>query len=840
MQTRPETPPIKATDDGPTLETPSAEQYEALRQTAQKLFRSAQIQAILREIAEAAVLSPSTDELYALVYRTIARVLPTRFFHINLVDESANEVVVAFRAAEVDFVPDRRPIGKGLTEYVMRQGHAMYLPPEELVRLREQGEYDIGTASSAEMRHYLGAPLIGANGKSFGVITLFVTGEAEFFLQDDVEVLSIIASQVSMAISRKRAEEQLRLAASVFTHAREGIMITDADGKIIDVNETFSQITGYAKREVLGQNPRLLKSGRQDPAFYHMLWRNLIDQGHWTGEIWNRKKNGECYPQMLTISTVRDGKGDIGHFVAVFSDITALKDNEKRLEHLAHYDALTSLPNRVLLADRMKQAMMQTLRRRQLLAVVYLDLDGFKSVNDRYGHDVGDQLLVNLSARLKLALREGDTLARLGGDEFVAMLLDLPDTSTCLPMLERLLAVTRQSIEVGELDLEVSASLGVTFYPQDDDIDADQLLRQADQAMYQAKLAGKGRFHLFDAEQDRNVRGHHESIDRIRRALEEREFVLYYQPKVNTRTGALIGVEALIRWQHPERGLLAPAVFLPVIEDHPLSIEIGEWVIDSALSQIRHWREAGLHIPISVNVGARQLLQKDFTASLRRILARYPETQPGDLNIEVLETSALEDLAQVSRIIDECRNIGVRFSLDDFGTGYSSLTYLKRLSVDQLKVDQSFVRGMLDDPDDLAILGGVLSLAEAFSRDVIAEGVETVAHGAMLLQLGCELAQGYGIARPMPAENIPGWIQVWRPDPAWSNLPPIRRDDLPLLFASIEHRAWIAAIDAMFRGERETLPLIHHHCRFSTWLETEGRKLHGDHPAFQLVTLLHQ
>ena len=639
---------------------------------------------------------------------------------------------------------------------------------------------------------------------------------------------------------RKRAEEELRLAASVFTHAREGILITSADGTIIDVNDSFSRITLSAREEVLGKNPRMLASGRHDPAFYASMWKDLTDKGHWYGEVWDRRKNGEVYAAMLTISAVHDPRGAVLQFVALFSDITALKTHQRQLEHIAHFDALTTLPNRVLLADRLHQAMAQEPRRGQLLAVAYLDLDGFKTINDKHGHEIGDQLLIALAARMKMTLREGDTLARLGGDEFVAVLLDLPDVAACVPMLSRLLVAAAAPTPVGDFVLKVSASLGVTFYPQSDEVDADQLLRQADQAMYQAKQTGKNRYHVFDAELDRSVRGHHESLVHIRRALAASEFVLHYQPKVNMRTGQVIGAEALIRWQHPERGLLPPAVFLPVIEDHPLAVDLGEWVIETALTQIERWKAEGLHLPVSVNVGARQLQQIDFTLRLRAMLAAHPGVAAGDLEMEVLETSALEDLDRVAQVIEACRELGIRFALDDFGTGYSSLTYLKRLAATQLKIDQSFVRDMLDDPDDLSILGGVLSLANAFRRQVIAEGVETVEHGTMLLQLGCELAQGYGIARPMPAADLPAWREAWRPEAAWSDLRPVDHADFALLFAGVEHRAWISAVEAFLRGERENLPLVHHHCRFDEWLETDGLVHHGKQAEFRAIDPLHR
>jgi len=640
---------------------------------------------------------------------------------------------------------------------------------------------------------------------------------------------------------RKQADERLQLAANVFAHAREAILITAADGRIIDVNDAFTRITGYSHDEVVGENPHFLNSGVHGKDYYASLWRDLVDKGYWYGEVWNRRKNGEIYAEMQTISAVRDAQGRVQQYVALFSDITAQKAHQQQLEHIAHFDALTSLPNRVLLADRMHQAMSQAMRRGLTLAVAFLDLDGFKSINDKHGHDTGDQLLLALASRMKQSLREGDTLARIGGDEFVAVLTDLNDPAASEPMLSRLLGAAAQPTQVGELSLQVSASLGVTFFPQAEDIDADTLLRQADQAMYQAKLGGKNRFHVFDAEQDRSVRGHHESLEHIRRALDENEFVLYYQPKVNMRTGQVIGAEALIRWQHPEQGLLPPSVFLPVIEDHPLAVDIGEWVISSALAQMQAWQDGGLCITVSVNVGARQLQQQEFVDRLRALLAAHPAIAPSRLELEVLETSALEDIAGVSQVIETCAAMGVRFALDDFGTGYSSLTYLKRLPASLLKIDQSFVRDMLDDPDDLAILEGVIGLASAFRREVIAEGVQTIEHGEMLLQLGCNLAQGYGIARPMPAHALPDWVRTWQPEPNWRDVPLVSRDDLPLLFASVEHRAWVKAMENFLRDEREAPPqLDHEQCHFCSWMRGQGLGSHGTHPSFDTIDSLHR
>ncbi len=583
-----------------------------------------------------------------------------------------------------------------------------------------------------------------------------------------------VAGLVKDITQQKAAEAKLQLAASVFDQAREGITITNVQGTIINVNAAFTRITGYSRQEAIGQNPRILSSGRQDKAFYEAMWNALIVQGHWSGEVWNRRKNGEVYAELLTISALKDLQGNTQQYVALFSDITAIKEYQSQLEHIAHFDALTNLPNRLLLADRVQQAIAHAQRRGEQVAVAYLDLDGFKNINDNHGHDVGDQLLIHVATAMKDTLREGDTLARLGGDEFVAILIDIDGIESCLPMLTRLLAAAATPVQLGEVLLQGSASIGVTFYPQADEVGADQLLRQADQAMYQAKLAGKNRYHVFDAVQDSSLRLHHESIKHIRLALTRSEFVLHYQPKVNMRSGQVIGAEALIRWQHPEKGLLAPAAFLPVIEEHPLAVEVGEWVIEAAVTQIERWNVMGLNLPVSVNIGARQLQQADFVQRLQATLDRHPDVNPASLELEVLETSALADMKQVSQVIEECHQMGVTFALDDFGTGYSSLTYLKRLQVALLKIDQSFVRDMLGDPDDLAILQGVIGLAAAFKREVIAEGVETVAHGTALLQLGCELAQGYGIARPMPALELPAWVDTWQPDPAWCVMPKSR------------------------------------------------------------------
>ena len=528
-------------------------------------------------------------------------------------------------------------------------------------------------------------------------------------------------------------------------------------------------------------------------------------------------------------------------YVAHFSDITALKEHELQLEHMTHYDSLTGLPNRVLLADRLRQAMSHAVRRGQKIAVAYIDIDGFKAVNVQFGHAAGDTLLVTLGVRFKAALRAGDTLARLGGDEFIAVMLDLDNSDAGEAILKNLLAAASGQLRIEGQEMKVSASIGVTFYPQDEEVDEDGLIRQADMVMYQAKIDGHNCYRKFDPSQDLTIRGRYEGREQIRRALAAHELVLYYQPKVNMRTGMVTGAEALIRWQDPERGLMAPASFLPIIEDHPLAIEVGEWVIETALAQMEAWQNQGLEIPVSVNVGAMQLQQVGFVERLCGLLAAHPHVKPADFELEVVETSALRDVLQASMVLNACHKLGISVAIDDFGTGYSSLTYLKRLPANVLKIDQSFVREMFDDPENLTILEGVLGLASAFRLNVIAEGVETTDQGLVLLQLGCELAQGYGIARPMPAEEIPRWVAQWQPDPRWAQVKPIGSANRQMLYAGVEHRAWVAAIEAFLQGKRNAPPALEgDECRFGAWLAKQGREDDDLIPELQSVYRLHQ
>lgn len=571
---------------------------------------------------------------------------------------------------------------------------------------------------------------------------------------------------ISDISERKRTEQQLSLAASVFEHASEGVMITNEKGIILDVNNAFYQLTGYTAAEVIGHTPKLLKSGHHSEEFFAAMWQSLKQNGQWSGEVWNRNKSGEIYAELLNIAAVKNSEGEATHYVSIFSDITQLKEHQHQLEKMAHFDALTQLPNRVLLSDRLHTALQHCQQYKQMMAVAYIDLDEFKPINDTYGHDVGDMLLVEAAKRMQETLGPEQVIARLGGDEFVVLLTQLKNVTHCQGILANLNRTLAMPFKIKHRHLSISASIGATIYP-DDNSDADTMIRHADQAMYTAKQTGRNRYHFFDPDVDRQTQDQHKAQDEIHEALINREFVLFYQPKINMQTGEVYGVEALIRWQHPTLNLLPPDSFLPQITNSDLATKLGSWVMNEAIRQLRVWRAAGLKLSTSINISAEHLQNPAFPEQLADLLAKYPEVPPEAIELEVLETTAFNDVTAACAIIDKCHKLGIKFALDDFGTGYSSLTYLRKIPADTVKIDRSFVMDMLEDDEDKTIVEGIIGLGKAFNRGVIAEGVESAEHGRCLMELGCHHAQGYGIAKPMPADLIPDWLAAFNLKQHW-------------------------------------------------------------------------
>ncbi|HEY9099653.1 MAG TPA: EAL domain-containing protein [Thiobacillus sp.] len=572
--------------------------------------------------------------------------------------------------------------------------------------------------------------------------------------QHELDLVSEFARIAGLAVERNQVETALRQAAAVFESTREGVVITDLQPRIVGVNAAYTTITGYTETEVLGGNPNLLQSGREDQSFYRTMWDSIMETGHWQGEIWSRRKNGELFPQLLTVSTVYDSEGLPSNYVGVMTDLSKLKATEARFEHLSHYDSLTNLPNRLLLQSRLQHALDTAERHKSGVAVLYIDLDRFKNINDSLGHPIGDELLEAMTQRMRERLSDEYTLGRLGGDEFLLILEDLERPDEAADVAMEVIHMLEQSFVLpSEHEVYVGASIGISLFPEDG-ATCTELIQHADVALYQAKEAGRNTFRFYTPGLTQAVDERLGMEANLRRALAQHEFVVHYQPQVDIRSGKIIGCEALVRWNDPTLGLIPPVRFIPLAEETGLIVQLGEWVLREACTQARAWIDAGLPaLTLSVNLSARQLQQTNMTAQVATILkdTRLPAAQ---LKLELTESMIMGRGEDAVPLLYALKSLGLRLSIDDFGTGYSSLAYLKRFPIDELKIDQDFVRDIPHDSNDMEIAAAVIGLAHGLRLNVVAEGVETEAQREFLVQQGCHAFQGFLFSRPLPADEF--------------------------------------------------------------------------------------
>ncbi|MGV8894695.1 MAG: EAL domain-containing protein [Burkholderiaceae bacterium] len=742
----------------------------SVRKAEIKIQRLTQFYAALSQCNQAIVRCTSEEELFSGICHDAVQFGGMKMVWIGLLDQDSRQVrPVAACGDGTEFlegiqivVTDDSPTGSGPTAAAIREQQPVWC---------QDFQNDPSTApwreSSARFGWGASAALpLYRNGVVAGVFTLY-TGESNVFDQEVRSLLIEMASDISYALgnfareaARQQGEAQLRLAAQVFAQSGEGITITDAQRNILMVNRAFTVITCYSEAEVLGKNPSLLQSGRQDKEFYQSMRTTLNKHGHWQGEMWNRRKDGSIYSEWLSVSEVRDDQGNLTNYIGIFSDLSKYKAAQDHIQHLARFDALTGLPNRVLLTDRTNQALSMAQRSHTSLALLFLDLDRFKNVNDSLGHSIGDALLVALAQRLSAGVREQDILSRLGGDEFILVLPET-DAAGAAHIARILLEAMAKPYQIKLHELTITASIGIALYP-DNAVDFESLSKCADIAMYRAKHDGRNNFCFYSPEmQARSVRTL-QLENALRRALERNQLELHYQPQVSLRDGSIIGAEALLRWNHPELGSISPCEFIPIAEDSGQILQIGEWVLRTAARQCRAWTETVLApFTMAVNLSALQFRHPQLTALVMQIIEQEG-LPPSCIELELTESAAMDNPLAAIAVMDSLHACGIRMSIDDFGTGYSSLSYLKRFQVYKLKIDQSFVRDIAADPEDDTIVGAIISMAHSLGLQTIAEGVETEQQLAFLREQGCDEVQGYYFSKPLPAEQFEGLLRHWQ------------------------------------------------------------------------------
>ena len=583
-----------------------------------------------------------------------------------------------------------------------------------------------------------------------GYVWMFVSAALIFVAR--ARLLSFLGGSASLKRQRQD-RERLRQAEVVFDCTREGVLVTDRKGVIVHVNRALVEITGYTVEEVLGRRPNMFKSGHHGPEFYQAVFKSLKDSGDWQGEIWNRRKSGEIYPQWQTVRAINDSKGQLSHYVAVFTDISAIKQSQSELARLVHHDPLTDLPNRLLFTDRTEQALVTAQRHTSGCALLIIDLDHFKIINDSLGHNVGDLLLKGVGGRLQGVFGKGFTVARLGGDEFAVLIENCSTARQAEALAQQVLEVMKAAFDIEKHQLFISASVGISVFPSDA-LNAEQLLRNADSALFKAKSAGREGYALYTEELTAHALNRIEVASDLRRALEQHELRVYYQPVHDLNTSRLIGVEALVRWQHPLRGLVPPGEFIPIAERTGLIAEIDAWVLEQACWQMCQWQSAGVDLSfVAVNISSRLFARPELYTLVSTVLADTG-LDPALLELEVTESAVMDDSQGALEQMYRLRALGLRLAIDDFGTGFSSLLRLKRLPVQKLKIDQGFVAGLPEDNDDVAIVRAVIALSQSMGLQVHAEGIEQIEQAQFLLNLNCDLGQGYWFGRPMPASEL--------------------------------------------------------------------------------------
>ncbi|MDX8376753.1 MAG: EAL domain-containing protein [Mariprofundales bacterium] len=607
-------------------------------------------------------------------------------------------------------------------------------------------------AASIGMNACWSQPIFSHNNTLLGTFAVYLA-EVGMPTVEQQSLLRNAAHLAGIAIARELSDQQLRLGSTVFQCSAEGMMVTDINANIVAINKAFTIITGYSEAEVIGNKPDILKSGRHDKSFYTSLWQHLHDIGIWQGEVWNRRKNGEIFAEWLTISSVRNDDDEVSQYVGIFSDITELKVSQEKLDHLAHHDPLTGLPNRLLLHARLKHALARAHQEQHQVAVLFIDLDRFKNVNDSLGHPIGDVLLQKCAQRLLQCVTEEDTIARLGGDEFIVVLECINDSQIAATTARSMIELMAKPFHIEKHVMVIGASIGISLYP-DDGYDVTQLLKNADTAMYRAKDGGRNAYHFYTEELTVDAVERFALENSLRQALVNDEFELYFQPMLSLNTHDIVTAEALVRWRHPEQGIIMPDRFIPLAEETGLIESLGEWVLRAACIQAKQWQDQDLPaFNISVNLSARQLGGTDLVNIVRNIL-KETGLPPSSLELEITETSIIMHAEQALQNLKELRKLGITLSIDDFGTGYSSMDYLKRFSVHKLKIDQSFVRDIPGDRSNEAIVQAMIALGHSLNLTVIAEGVETHQQRQFLKKHNCDEMQGFLLSKPVEADTF--------------------------------------------------------------------------------------